>query len=795
MKIMIVEDNPDSRNLLMKQLRAYRHEVVAATNGSEALQQALEDAPEIVISDIQMPEMDGYQLCREWKQSETLKKIPFIIYTATYTSSEDEQFARSLGVNAFIRKPIEPETLIQVLADIVEKAEAGLLPVVETKPIATSQYLVEHNKILIAKLDNKIKRLQQEIAEHKKDEAALRDSRKQYQTLIENANEAIMVAQDGYFKFINRALFELLPGYTEQDFTSKPFSDFIHPDDRAMVIQNYQKRLEGEPAPNRYPFRIITADNAVKWVEISAVLIEWNGRPATLNFLTDVSERIKSEEALRQAAEEWSTTFNSITDMISMLDKNHKILRVNKSFADALHTSPVDLVGQYCFHIIHGRDHFMPFCPHVKAMQSGKTETAEYYEPSLGIHIEETASPVFDDTGTLAGAIHIMKNITDRKRSEEENSLLREKSEVSSRLAAIGEMAAGIAHEINNPLTSVIGFSELLVNNENLSPEIKEHVQIIADGSNRVKEIVKRMLNFARQTQSVKSSVSVNELIESTLSLRSYVLRTANIEVIKNLSDDLPWITADAGQIQQVFLNIIVNAEYSMKKSHGHGTLNITTEKSGGYIRISLRDDGAGMSSEVKNKLFTPFFTTKTNGEGTGLGLSLSHSIILGHGGTIEVKSEPGKGAEFIVMLPIDSLPEITTAEPNNYTTRAKEENKTARFLVVDDEEAIRMLISRTLSSSGHTIDTTGDPEEVLQKLSSTDYDIVIMDIRMPGMNGMELYKALTEKSPHLACKFLFITGDTSDPNTIAFFKRNGLSYIAKPFERQELKDKVRELL
>jgi CheY-like chemotaxis protein len=201
------------------------------------------------------------------------------------------------------------------------------------------------------------------------------------------------------------------------------------------------------------------------------------------------------------------------------------------------------------------------------------------------------------------------------------------------------------------------------------------------------------------------------------------------------------------------------------------------------------------MSSEIRNKLFTPFFTTKSNGEGTGLGLSLSHSIILGHGGTIEVESEQGKGAEFIITLPVDSLPEITPAEPQNYTTRSKEENKPARILVVDDEDAIRMLISRTLSSSRHTIDTTGDPEEVLQKLSSAEYDIVIMDIRMPGMNGMELYKSLKEKSPQLTAKFLFITGDTSDPNTTAFFNRNGLSYVAKPFERQELKEKVRELL
>jgi PAS domain S-box-containing protein len=744
MKILIVEDNPDSRNLLVKQLQAYGHKIIAATNGSEALQQALVNLPDIIISDIQMPEMDGYQLCREWKQNELLKRIPFIIYTATYTSSEDEQFALSLGVNAFIRKPTEPETLLHILSDIIDRAENGSLSATETEPMETSRYLTEHNKILIAKLDNKIKRLQQEIEEHKKDKAALIESRKQYQTLIETANEAITVTQDTHFQFINHAMFELLPGYAEQEFTSRPFTDFIHPDDRDMVIQNHQKRLKGEAIPNRYSFRVVTADNAVKWVEISAVLIEWNGRPATLNFLTDISERRKAEEALRQSAEEWSATFNSITDLLCILDKEQRIIRVNKHFGEILRVPPAAIEGHYCFQKIHGTDHSLPFCPHVKALKSGKTETTEYFEPKLGFHIEETISPVFDKNGTLTGTIHIMKDVTERKKAEEENSLLREKSEVSSRMAAIGEMAAGIAHEINNPLTSVIGFSELLVTSDEISSELKEHVRIIADGSNRVKEIVKRLLNFARQSKSVKTCANINELIESTLNLRSYVLKTANVEVIKNLSQDLPWITVDAGQMQQVFLNIIVNAEYSMKKAHGKGTLTITTETNDGNIRISLKDDGAGMTNDVKSKLFTPFFTTKS-GEGTGLGLSLSHSIIVGHGGTIEVESEQGKGAEFVITLPVAPLPEAPSAESGISVNSQGENSKSAHILVVDDEEAIRMLISRTLANSGHTVEATGRPEEVLQKLSSCCYDMIIMDIRMPGMNGMELYRSIRD--------------------------------------------------
>jgi PAS domain S-box-containing protein len=505
-------------------------------------------------------------------------------------------------------------------------------------------------------------------------------------------------------------------------------------------------------------------------------------------------ERRKTEIALKQAADEWRTTFDSIDDMICILDNNQQILRVNRRFADVFKTTPQALAGQYCYNVAHGTDGPLSVCPHVKALKTNTTESVEYFEPKLEMQIEETVSPIFNVRGRVVGTIHIMKDITKRKRSEEENILLREKTEISSRMATVGEMAAGIAHEINNPLTSVIGFSELLMSGE-LPPDIKEPVKIIADGSNRVKEIVKRMLNFARQTKSAKTSTNLNELIDTTLELRNYVLRTANIEVIRQLDPDLPWVTVDSGQIQQVFLNLIVNAEYSMKKAQGQGTLTITSEKRGENVCISFRDNGLGMSPETKKKLFTPFFTTKEPGEGTGLGLSLSHSIILEHGGNIGIESEPGKGANFIITLPIALPEEDTPIEPRATECNTSEANKHARIMVVDDEEAIRTLISIILRKNGHLVDNTGNTEEVLPKIESTKYDVMIMDIHMPGLSGMELYRRITEKHPNLVRKFIFITGDSSDQNTRAFLRRNNISYIAKPFEKTELLHKVEELL
>ncbi|WP_226846717.1 sensor histidine kinase [Dehalogenimonas etheniformans] len=243
-------------------------------------------------------------------------------------------------------------------------------------------------------------------------------------------------------------------------------------------------------------------------------------------------------------------------------------------------------------------------------------------------------------------------------------------------------------------MTGVIGFSEMLMEQE-VAPEIKEQLQIINDGSKRVKDIVKRMLTFARQAKPMKSRIDIHELIENTLEIRGYVLKTANIEVTRHYGEDLPWITVDPGQLQQVFLNLIVNAEYAMKQNQGFkGVLTISTRKAADKMILSFSDNGCGMSRETIGKLFQPFFTTKNPGEGTGLGLSVSRSIILEHGGEITVESRPGSGSTFTIELPISAEPEvIEETDPDNSGIPVS--NVKARVMVIDDEPAVRSLIEK----------------------------------------------------------------------------------------------------
>ncbi len=262
--------------------------------------------------------------------------------------------------------------------------------------------------------------------------------------------------------------------------------------------------------------------------------------------------------------------------------------------------------------------------------------------------------PMRDDKASGVGWLAIIRDITERKRMEAERLERERKIQNAARLASLGEMAAGIAHEINNPLTPIIGFAETIMK-QDLPENVRSDLRIIYDSARRTADVTRRLLTFARQNKPVRSLCSINDIVSSTIQLRAYKLRVDNIKVTTELDAALPPITADAGQLQQVFLNLLLNAEYEMSRSHKGGNLLIRTEKAGDIIRVSVKDDGLGISRENMEKLFTPFFTTKREGEGTGLGLSVCHGIVAEHGGRIYAQSEEGKGAAFIVELPIQS--------------------------------------------------------------------------------------------------------------------------------------------
>ena len=261
------------------------------------------------------------------------------------------------------------------------------------------------------------------------------------------------------------------------------------------------------------------------------------------------------------------------------------------------------------------------------------------------ILLETNTAPMNDGKGKPLGFVSLIKDIAQQRK-------LQEQLVMTDRLATIGELAAGIAHELNNPLTSILGFSQLLLESE-VPAEIKEDLKAVNSEAQRAAKIMKNLLTFARKHNPVKQLNQINDCLNEVLALRAYEHKCHNIKINGQLDHNLPAIMFDYFQMQQVFINLIVNAEYSMEQAHNSGILTLTTERLDGIIRISIADDGLGISPEDFKHLFNPFFTTKEVGKGTGLGLAISHGIVSEHGGKIYARSEVAKGAAFVIELPI----------------------------------------------------------------------------------------------------------------------------------------------
>ncbi|HEX9976834.1 MAG TPA: PAS domain S-box protein, partial [Dehalococcoidales bacterium] len=463
-----------------------------------------------------------------------------------------------------------------------------------------------------------------------------------YRTLADGSPVGVYILQDGKFVFTNPA-FREATGFTDDDLLGRDSPWIVHPEDRQRVMKNAIEMVKGERL-QPYEFRFITNSGEVKWALERTASITYQGRRASLGNFLDITESKQAQERIERAAEEWRTTFDSITDFISIHDKYNHIIRVNKALADAVKTTPKELIGRACHEVLHGTREPPAGCPQRQTLSTGQPVTMEMFEPGLGIWIQESTSPIFDEKGEITSTVHVVRDVSRQKRMEEQLVM-------TDRLASIGELASGIAHELNNPLTSVIGFSQLLMEG-NIPDNVKEDLGTVYSEAQRAAAIVKNLLTFARKHAPVKQLSQVNTIVEDVLRLRAYEHRVNNIEVDRRLATNLPEIMVDHFQMQQVFLNIIVNAEFAMLEAHGKGKLVIATEKVDGVIRVTFGDDGSGITKENMGHIFDPFFTTKEVGKGTGLGLSICHGIVTGHGGQIYAESELGKGATFVVELP-----------------------------------------------------------------------------------------------------------------------------------------------
>ncbi|OGO49734.1 MAG: hypothetical protein A2148_09835 [Chloroflexi bacterium RBG_16_68_14] len=423
-----------------------------------------------------------------------------------------------------------------------------------------------------------------------------------------------------------------------------------------------------------------------------------------------------------------------------------------------------------------------------EALSTGKpTPLRELSSPSAAPgrrYLMAMAAPLAGSPEGSA-AVVILRDVTEER-------LMQERLLQSEKMVSVGQLVSGVAHELNNPLTGITGFAQLLLARD-LDEATRRDVEIIYTEAERASKIVQNLLSFARRKRAEKELANLNVLLERVLELRVYDFRVKNIDLELDLDPKLPETMVDADQIQQVFLNVILNAEQSMLAAHGRGTLAVRTRREKGVIRISFQDDGPGMTPETLRRIFDPFFTTKDTGEGTGLGLTISYGIIDEHGGRIWAESEPGRGTTFTIELPIVRGVEQPAGpreeEPPAPTGRGRS------ILVVDDEESIQRLLGSILELDGHRVDTARNGMEALERINRRRYDLIITDIKMPDMDGRDLYQRLLELDRELAQRTVFITGDTVSPETRTFLQRVDNLCLAKPFRVREVRETIAQIL
>ena len=405
-----------------------------------------------------------------------------------------------------------------------------------------------------------------------------------------------------------------------------------------------------------------------------------------------------------------------------------------------------------------------------------------------------------DECGELAAIFNQMTENVKRSREQLEQTVDTLKSTQaqliqSEKLSGIGEFVAGVAHELNNPLTSVMGFSELLARADT-DPQHKRFLEMISKSAQRCHKIVQSLLSFARRRAPERKLSSINELVESAVEFLQYQLRTSNIEVTSRLDAHLPKAMVDPHQIQQVFLNIINNARQAIESHQPKGSIRITTEICGQIGRITFQDNGPGIDEKNLSKVFDPFFTTKEVGKGTGLGLSLSYGMIKEHGGTITVRSKAGEGALFVIELPLAAAEEsVEKKELPIPMPVSANEGLGKRVLVIDDEEAILQMVRETLAEQGYEVDIARDGESALSRLGQTSYDLTLCDWKMPGLNGQQIYERIRASNPALSERMIFFTGDVINEKAERFLKESRRVCLSKPFSLVEFRAAIGKAL
>lgn len=774
--ILIVDDKPENLYYLRALFSGSGYTVEEARHGAEALVVARSHPPDVIISDLLMPVMDGYTLLRYWKADAELQRIPFVVYTATYTEEKDARLALDLGADAFILKPCEPDVLLEQVEAV--RTRRVSTPGVESSDPRRNEVMQVYSEALIRKLEEKS--LQLEDANKRLARASL---------LLEIAGRVARMG--GWWLELDASHVvwsaETCRIHGEPEGTAPDLERALHyyePLRSRPAVQAALARCRSEGTPFDLELELVARQGHTVAVRVIGEAVrDEHGRTVRIQgAIQDVTERRAADRRLAQQA----ALLEKAQDAILVRALDDTILYWNQSAERLYGWSAAEAVGRNAHELIN--DDSAEFLDAKAALMERGEWTGSLRQVARDgrrVVTECRWTLVRDEEGKPESILAINTDISERRNLELQ--FLR-----AQRLESIGTLAGGIAHDLNNVLAPVMLSLSLL--RDMVGPEGESLVNSLQQSVGRGADLVRHVLSFARGLDGKREPLDLREVARE---LESVVRETfpKNVAFTIQLAEAPCLLRGDATQLHQVIMNLAVNARDAMPEG---GALQIVVDREqvsagpvataiglapGAYVRLVVQDSGEGIPPEHQVVIFEPFFTTKGVGKGTGLGLSTVQSIVRGHGGTIELESEPGKGTRFICWFPeVEAGAGAQSARP---AERRLPEGRGECVLVVDDEDGIRSVAQRILERSGYRVMLAANGREALHlfHVHAGDIDVVLTDVAMPELDGPGFVAAL--RADGVDVPIIVSSGHAMD--AAALMSTGAEFFISKPFTAETL--------